>query len=84
MSSKNIFGIINCFIPCFILLITFTKGVPITGILSKIFLPDLFDIVYTFLALSLLNSILIPPIFLDMLISLSFKTTITFVLELPI
>ena len=39
---------------------------------------------YIFLALSLLKSIFIPPMFLDILISLSFKTTITLVLELPI
>ena len=84
ISSKNIFGIISCFMLLFSLCTIFTVGFPITGILLIIFFPDKFDFVYSFFVLNLLKNIFRPPMFFDMLISLSFNITVICVLLNPV
>ena len=83
ISSKNIFGIINCFIPLFIFWTIFTIGFPITGIFLITLLAEILDFVYVFLVLNLLKNIFKPPIFFEILISLSFKITVILVLLYP-
>ena len=83
ISSKNILGIINCLILLFILCIILTIGFPTTGILLTSFFIETFDLVYVLFVLNLLSNILTPPIFLDILISLSFNITVNLVLLHP-
>ena len=83
ISSKYIPGIINCFIASLVLLTKLATGLPIIGIPLIIFFHLSLDLLYFFLLLNLVNNSLIPPIFLEILISLSFKITIKLVLDEP-
>ena len=76
ISSKNILGIINCFILLLTLRTTLTNGFPTNGIFNIIFLADILDFVYNFFVLNLLKNIFNPPTFLEILISLSFNITV--------